>query len=657
MGRILILAGALLCAACGSDRSNGGDDDDDDGRDDVGDDDDGSADWGDDDPDGPNWQPDDREHDEEGGESWTVLVYMVADNNLEEAGMGDLAEMMGVGSSDTLHIVVQADRSNDYFDEGVGDLADFTGAKRLLVQRGGAEVQDDLGEVDMGDGDTLADFIAWGTATYPADHTALVLWDHGAGWSGYGLDETSGEHQILTLAEMRDGIARGLERGGVDQLALIGFDACLMGTIEVALALRPFAEYLVASEQLVPGHGWDYEKLSALAEDPSTSPADLGRVMLDGFTAQAEASGTQMDITFSVVDLYALDPVIEAVDDLAEALVQDLETVAPALAQVRESVVEFAKVPDPAYRPGLVDLGDLAVGIGATAPSLEGPARAVYDAVESAVAYRIAGPVMESAHGLSIYFPEAGYYSPDYDAIAPGLGWHDFLAAWSGLAGGGGGGPAFLNPDHVADAQFEDAGGLTAWGTLAPGAGETVAAATLTYGVYDAESGSLIVLGDEPAFLDGDVVFATWGLGGLYMQQGDVGSWAYSSFSQVDETHSQLGIPMGYAEPGDDALGFALLAYLFEGDALLQSTYYLFENDGGVGELDPTAGSALVPLLQVVDGNGAVSWEPGIDAGFDATAGYDVTWEQLGAGVNVFMALTTVDYAGRGDFVMVMTTL
>lgn len=36
---------------------------------------------------------------------------------------------------------------------------------------------------------------------------------------------------------------------------MVGFDTCVMGCVEVAQALAPYADYLVASEDLEPGTG------------------------------------------------------------------------------------------------------------------------------------------------------------------------------------------------------------------------------------------------------------------------------------------------------------------------------------------------------------------------------------------------------------------
>lgn len=113
----------------------------------------------------------------------------------------------------------------------------------------------------------LADFLARGIEEYPAERYALILTDHGGGWPGVGPDESAG-HDILDLQEIHDGIAAGLEAAGLDKLDLLGFDACLMATYETASAMAPLADRMLASQELEPGHGWDYRVLSNVAENP-----------------------------------------------------------------------------------------------------------------------------------------------------------------------------------------------------------------------------------------------------------------------------------------------------------------------------------------------------------------------------------------------------
>ena len=116
----------------------------------------------------------------------------------------------------------------------------------------------------MGDPQVLADFISWGIQSFPANRYALILWDHGAGWSGIAYDGDAptfdgGDH--ISLPDLQGALEQGLAEAGVPALDVIGFDACLMGQLDVFQAVRPFSHYAVGSEELTPGQGWDYEAL------------------------------------------------------------------------------------------------------------------------------------------------------------------------------------------------------------------------------------------------------------------------------------------------------------------------------------------------------------------------------------------------------------
>jgi|GEM_PF-3529941 len=116
----------------------------------------------------------------------------------------------------------------------------------------------------------LIDFIKTTAEEYPARNYMLVLWDHGGGPAGgFGGDDRGGkESSYITndqltksLSEARAGI-RELEsvsyNKNFDRFAFVGFDACLMGNLETAMSLEPYAKYLFASEDLEPGTGWDH---------------------------------------------------------------------------------------------------------------------------------------------------------------------------------------------------------------------------------------------------------------------------------------------------------------------------------------------------------------------------------------------------------------
>ena len=186
---------------------------------------------------------------------WTVMVYLDADNNLELAGLLDLNEMEAAGNADTVNVVVQIDRA---LGESSGH-GDWTDGRRYLIGPDEdpslitSELVAELGEVNMGDPLALSDFIGWSIRNYPANRYALIIWDHGAGWNGIAFDSdvgVTGTADHISLLDLQTALQQALAQNGVDRLDVIGFDACLMGQLEVFQAVQPYADYAVGSEEL-----------------------------------------------------------------------------------------------------------------------------------------------------------------------------------------------------------------------------------------------------------------------------------------------------------------------------------------------------------------------------------------------------------------------
>jgi hypothetical protein len=187
--------------------------------------------------------------------TWTVLVYAAADNNLESFGLIDVNEMESATLPDWMRAGVLLDRAEGY-SSAQGNWTD-TRVGEILQDNNPYAITSTMtswGERNMGDPDTLIEFVEWGVANLPAENYALVIWNHGGGIDGIASDDTSGDH--LTVAEL-DYAMNELD-GVVD---VLGFDACLMGSVEVVTAVSDSVKYVVGSEALEGGNGWDYRDL------------------------------------------------------------------------------------------------------------------------------------------------------------------------------------------------------------------------------------------------------------------------------------------------------------------------------------------------------------------------------------------------------------
>ena len=378
---------------------------------------------------------------------WNVLVYMAADNNLEASALDDVQEMLAVSPLARVRFIVQLDRHAGYSDAPLSTLGNFSSTKRLLIDvdasTGKRTLKQivDLGETNTGDAATLKDFISWGLTSYPADRTVLVLWNHGQGWRGFGGDESVVGSDWLLLPEVSNAVKQALSatKGttGIDMFDLVGFDACLMASLPTAKEMVGTATLYVASEDVEPGHGWDYRAFSVLSEQANymMSPTAIGKAIINGFAAQAAAQKKSSSITLALMKLNKVAAVSAAVDALTDKVGAQMKTIVAEIGASRSKVLDFGRSPNPLQHYFMVDAGDMAIEVAkrdTTADKVLGPLKdAVLNALADLIVYKTAGPVTEKATGLSLYFPpQPSYYLGDYADVSEAVKWRGTLTGF-----------------------------------------------------------------------------------------------------------------------------------------------------------------------------------------------------------------------------------
>jgi hypothetical protein len=357
-------------------------------------------------------------------DDWTFMLYLDGDNPQEAAALDEFLEVASVGSTDDVNLLVQLDRITGYdtrFD-------DWTGTRRYRVTNGmqptASNALVDLGEVNMGDGQTLVDFVTWGMENYRADNYAVILWDpeNGAQEPGLGpvLDvayDTTSAGDALDLPEIRDALDT-LTSSGAKPVDLFGFDADLMSMVEVDAQLIPYAGIRVGSQETEPLDGWPYDTiLAALVADSTMTPTDLATEIVTGYYASNGNDQTQ-----SATDLgAAYATLLTKVDDFAVALLNGLATYTPQFITARANTQEFSE-------PAFIDLYDFAyqVSLAVSDTTIDNAANDLMTAVDNAVIFEQHGAGWPGAHGISIYFPRSfGDYNSNYDGSE---GWFEFTA-------------------------------------------------------------------------------------------------------------------------------------------------------------------------------------------------------------------------------------
>ncbi|GAB4327180.1 MAG: hypothetical protein Kow00117_14200 [Phototrophicales bacterium] len=393
---------------------------------------------------------------------WTIMLYGAMDNDLEKYIFADLQELQIVGSTSDVNLIAQVDRTTgyetrggdwtdtrrfyleqtvlpnytpeqkitltaEYFaGQGVGTIEEITQELTLIANSDPAlferifqanliDVNFDLdpveilGEADMGDPQTLADFVAWGITNYPANRYMLVISSHGSGWAGLGPDYDSGQ-SMLELSEIESGVRAALDATGVDKLDIIGFDACLMSQYEVATALESVADFSLAAEEVIPGQGWQYtEPMRALVNNPTMDARRLGQVIIDAYVSGYGAAGVNK-VDLHLLDLSQIGQVTTALAEFDNIISNDLTISLTALATARQSAQSFGIDPSVGDNGffSFIDLKDFMQRLyiqSLDRPNLLNAIDRLVQAVDATVAYSSADEYLPGAHGMSIYFP------------------------------------------------------------------------------------------------------------------------------------------------------------------------------------------------------------------------------------------------------------
>ncbi len=331
-----------------------------------------------------------------GKDTVTVMIYMCGTDLESKYGMGtsDLGEMVKATISDKVNVIVETGGCRAWKNNIVSSSVN----QIYQVQTGGLRrLESDFGKSYMTDPDNLASFIQYCKKNFPADRNILIFWDHGGGsLSGYGYDEKQGSGfgvsaDTMTLPEIK----AALQKGGC-VFDWIGFDACLMATLETAMVCNDYADYMIASEESEPGTGWYYtDWLTQLSKNTSVSTESIGKTIVDTFVTASQRAQANAQVTLSVVDLAKMSGTVpQALRNFSAATTNlikgnNYKQVADARANARQ----FARQ----SRINQVDMIDLCERIG-TAES-----KTLAAALKGCVAYNKS--TMTRAYGVSVYFP------------------------------------------------------------------------------------------------------------------------------------------------------------------------------------------------------------------------------------------------------------
>ena len=162
--------------------------------------------------------------------STTVLIYLCG-GDLESrfgAATRDIREMAASGfDASAVNLLIMAGGTES---RSIGTDAGQA-AMIEIGEHGMRRLRQSGEETNMADGETLKAFLDYRYAHYPAERFVLILWGHGSPTEGLCPDGLSGG-DTLTPEEIHAALSGSFPAG--EKLYWIGFDACMMATLETA---------------------------------------------------------------------------------------------------------------------------------------------------------------------------------------------------------------------------------------------------------------------------------------------------------------------------------------------------------------------------------------------------------------------------------------
>ncbi|HIH01575.1 TPA: hypothetical protein HA259_05825, partial [Thermoplasmata archaeon] len=282
---------------------------------------------------------------------WTLALYIDSDNDLDIWAQEDVDQMLSVGSTENVDIVVLWDTE--------------TGPARAYhVLKGDLSELDDCElngvETNMGDPETLREFVSYASSSFESEKLMLALWDHGDDSLGVCFDYHTGTDTPIDYLTHQE-VVSALSESEVDVLL---FAACILAMAEVAYeyyASGVAIDYIVASEGYdpMPGFPWD-TILTEITARPDMTALELATTLVDehvdyysvkhrGEDGPHEEGGEQYEdepgtawwfmsyehVTFSVMDVSEMGEVMTDVEELASALILEMDEYAEVVTRAR----------------------------------------------------------------------------------------------------------------------------------------------------------------------------------------------------------------------------------------------------------------------------------------------------------------------------------
>ena len=326
----------------------------------------------------------------------TIMVYMVG-SDLESklgAASADIEEMIeSEANFDDINLLIYTGGAKRWYNSDVPDDKNAI----FKVTEDGIELVKEYDRENMATYKPLQTFLDYGYQNYKADSYSLILWDHGGGpIYGFGMDEYHSK-DTLSLTEIEKALSKS-KFNGSRKLELIGFDACLMSTVEIAYVFSDYAKYFIASQEAEPSDGWDYDFLAEI--DSKTTTEEMGKIIIDYYSEYYDGRFGGSGISLSLLNLNKIEKLENGLNELFKEVDDNLNVEFSKISRTREKSKTYGQSSAQYY--DLVDIYDL---VDRLPENYYEKVDKVKSAIEDLVVYQKTD--LKYTNGLSIYFPYA----------------------------------------------------------------------------------------------------------------------------------------------------------------------------------------------------------------------------------------------------------
>ena len=362
---------------------------------------------------------------------WTVLVYLNGNNATASQAVTTMRQLEFVGSNDKMHMAAQLARPKALLDKWSHD---WNGVRRYEVKHNGQEfnagavvmdgltgflpgktkgikspVLQDMGDVDMGKGQTLAEFLEWGVTKYPAKNYMVVMQGPSEGVSGMMQDVLHDSQ--MSVADLGAAFKQVHEKTG-KKIDIVALNGSATNSLEVANELKDHAKLLVGSQDIQSGQSMPLamvmNEISNVSKDGEQSPLTVAQYML---LMNSMAPGA-----LSIVDLDKIGPAKDAWNDLAKNLISAGVT-KDQLNDILQKTQDFQGASKNTAYGNSRDAIHFAkiVGEEVADDNVKKAAAKAVEALEASLVGDVAnGKRMEEANGISVFAPtNYGFMRPD----------------------------------------------------------------------------------------------------------------------------------------------------------------------------------------------------------------------------------------------------